>query len=71
MKHFSCIQKKTVLVVNTLKPFRTYVCVIAAQTAIGTGIFGPQFVLRTPQDGMYTNNNYSQMSDGFIYHNYH
>ena len=41
----------TYLVVNTLRPYRTYVCVIAARTAIGTGPFGNQFILESPQDG--------------------
>ena len=37
--------------VNTLKPFRTYICIIAAQTSIGMGPFGQLFILRTPQAG--------------------
>ena len=41
----------TFLVVNTLRPFRTYICVIAAQTTTGTGPFGIEFVLSTPEDG--------------------
>ena len=41
----------TYLVVNTLRPYRTYVCVIAARTAIGIGPYGNQFILRSPQDG--------------------
>lgn len=41
----------TYLEVNTLRPYRTYVCIIAARTTVGTGPFGPQFVLTSPQDG--------------------
>ena len=39
------------LVVNALKPFRTYICMIAAQTSVGVGPYSSQYVLKTPQDG--------------------
>ena len=51
---FLLYTNKTYLVVDVLRPFRTYVCIIAAQTAVGTGTFGPKFVLSTPQDGRCT-----------------
>lgn len=41
----------TYLVVNTLRPYRTYVCIIAARTSVGIGPFGPQFTLVSPEDG--------------------
>lgn len=41
------------LTVSTLLPYRTYVCVIAAVTSIGTGPFSTQIQLITPQDGTY------------------
>ena len=49
---FLLYTSNTYLEVNTLRPFRTYFCVIAAQTVIGDGPFGIQFVLKTPEDGM-------------------
>ena len=41
----------TYLVVNTLRPWRTYICIIAARTSVGTGPYGSVFVLQSPQDG--------------------
>ena len=41
----------TFLVVNSFEPFRTYICVIAAQTTTGTGPFSIEIILSTPQDG--------------------
>ena len=41
----------TTLLVDILKPFRTYVCIIAAQTSAGTGPFGAQITVQTLQDG--------------------
>ena len=49
---FLLYSNTTYLIVTSLKPFRTYVCIIAAQTGVGTGPFGTQFVLNTPEDGM-------------------
>ncbi len=42
----------TYLVVTALRPYRTYVCVIAAQTALGNGPFSAQFIVTTPEDGI-------------------
>ena len=39
----------TSLNVTILQPYRTYICVIAAVTSIGTGPFSVQLVLQTPQ----------------------
>ena len=50
---FLLYSNTTYLIVTVLKPFRTYMCIIAAQTGVGTGPFGSQFVLNTPEDGMY------------------
>ena len=48
---FLLFSATTSLTVNTLSPFRTYICIIAAQTSAGTGPFGPVFTVVTPQDG--------------------
>ena len=48
---FQVSTNKTYTLVDFLRPFRTYVFVIAARTAIGVGTFGPQLVLSTPEDG--------------------
>ena len=39
------------ITLETLSPFTTYVCVIAATTSIGTGIFSPSITTITPEDG--------------------
>ena len=41
----------TSLTVTTLRPFRTYICIITAQTAVGIGPFSGEFTLVTLQDG--------------------
>ncbi len=41
----------TTLTVTGLKPFRTYVCVIAAATSVGLGPFSAPFTVETLQDG--------------------
>lgn len=48
---FLLFSNTTTLLVDILKPFRTYVCIIAAQTSVGTGPFGTQITLQTLQDG--------------------
>ena len=50
-KTFLLFSNTTSLTVNSLSPFRTFVCIIAAQTSAGTGPFGPIFTVITPQDG--------------------
>lgn len=47
------ISVSTSLIVTTLRPFRTYICIITAQTAIGIGPFSGEFTLITPQDGKF------------------
>ena len=41
----------TELAVSNLKPYRTYVCVIAAATSVGTGPFSEIYIVKTPEDG--------------------
>ena len=41
----------TSLTVNTLQPYRNYICIVAAVTSVGTGPFSGRFTLTTPQDG--------------------
>ena len=48
---FLLFSNTTSLTVNSLSPFRTFVCIIAAQTSAGTGPYGPIFTVMTPQDG--------------------
>ena len=48
---FLLFSNSTTLTVTNLKPFRTYICIIAAQTSVGTGPYGDQFILYTPEDG--------------------
>ena len=50
---FFLFSNSTTLTVTNLKPFRTYICIIAAQTSVGTGPYGTQFILYTPEDGEY------------------
>ena len=40
------------LSINTLQPFTTYLCVIAASTSTGIGPYSMVVTLTTPQDGM-------------------
>lgn len=49
---FQLFSEETSLNVDTLVPFTTYFCVIAASTSIGTGPFSTVFTLRTPEDGI-------------------
>ena len=44
---FNLTSTSTSLTVNTLKPYCTYACVIAAQTVAGTGPFGNQLIFTT------------------------
>ncbi len=41
----------TTLTVTTLRPYRTYVCVIAATTSAGLGPFSTSVTVETPEDG--------------------
>ena len=44
---FNLTTTSTSLTVNTLEPYHTYVCIIAAETAAGTGPFGSQLFILT------------------------
>ena len=50
---FLLFSNTTSLTVNGLRPFRNYVCIIAAQTTVGIGPYSPVFTVTTPQDGIY------------------
>ena len=39
------------LALDTLSPFTTYMCIIAATTNIGSGIVSPSITIFTPEDG--------------------
>ena len=41
----------TTAVTITTNAFRTYTCVVSAQTAIGFGPYGSQITFLTPEDG--------------------
>ena len=41
----------TQLNLDSLKPYRTYVCVIAAATSVGTGPISETYVVQTLEDG--------------------
>ncbi len=41
----------TTLTVTSLRPFRTYVCVIVAATSVGLGPFSAPLTVETLQDG--------------------
>ena len=49
--NFLLFSNSTALTITNLKPFRTYICFIAAQTSVGTGPYGNPFVFYTPDDG--------------------
>ena len=49
---FLLFSNTTSLTVNGLRPFRNYVCIIAAQTSVGIGPYSAVFTVTTPQDGM-------------------
>ena len=48
---FQLTSTTTTLTINTLSPYRTFICIIAAVTSAGIGPFSTQFTLVTPQDG--------------------
>ena len=39
------------LLVESLRPFTTYVCVFAALTPVGIGPFSNTYIITTPEDG--------------------
>ena len=50
-EEFLLTSDTTMSTVTTLRPFTTYLCIIAASTSIGLGPFSTVFTLRTPEDG--------------------
>ena len=48
---FSLSSTSTNVTLTTLKPYRTYICIVAAQTAVGTGPFGTQLSFVTLEAG--------------------
>ena len=48
---FQLTATNTTLDVSSLAPFRTFICIIAAETSAGLGPFSTRFTLITPQDG--------------------
>ena len=48
---FSLVTKNSSLVLDTLKPFRTYMFAIAPMTVVGFGPTGVLFTIKTPQAG--------------------
>ena len=50
---FQIFSVTKILFINTLKPFRTYNFVIAAQTNAGVGPYSRTVTTRTPEDGKF------------------
>ena len=48
---FQLFSTTNTLTVNTLSPYTTYICIIAARTSIGLGPFSTTFTVQTPEDG--------------------
>ncbi len=53
-ERFQLTSETTYLEVTNLRPYRTYVCVIAAATSVGLGPFSTSVTVETPEDGEYT-----------------
>ncbi len=53
-ERFQLTSETTYLEVTNLRPYRTYVCVIAAATSVGLGPFSSTVVVQTPEDGEYS-----------------
>ncbi len=50
-ERFQLTSETTYLEVINLRPYRTYVCVIAAATSVGLGPFSTFITVETPEDG--------------------
>ena len=48
---FQLISNTTSLEVISLRPHRTYLCIIAAATSVGLGPFSRSITVKTPEDG--------------------
>ena len=51
---FQLTSTTTTLTVSTLSPYRTFICIIAAETSVGIGPFSTSFNVTTPQARMYS-----------------
>ena len=50
-ERFQLFSETNSLTLHSLRPYTTYICVIAAVTSAGVGPFSTTFVVRTPEDG--------------------
>ena len=50
-ERFQLTSNTTFLEVTNLRPYRTYVCIIAAATSVGLGPFSTPVTVVTPEDG--------------------
>ncbi len=50
-ERFQLTSETNFLEVTTLRPFSTYLCVIAAATSVGLGPFSTSVTVETPEDG--------------------
>ena len=50
-EYFQLTSNTSFLEVTSLKPYQTYVCMIAAATSVGLGPFSESVTVDTPQDG--------------------
>ena len=48
---FNLSSTSTSVTLTALKPYHTYICIVAAQTAVGTGPFGTQLTFLTLEAG--------------------
>ncbi len=60
-ERFQLTSETTYLEVTNLRPYRTYVCVIAAATSVGLGPFSTAFTVQTPEDGKLSFKQYVRM----------
>ena len=56
----------TYMIVDNLRPFRTHVCIIAAQTAVGTGKFVSGLTFTTFEDGAVGNLHSAHKNDFLV-----
>ncbi len=58
-EQFQLTAETNFLEVTSLRPFRTYLCVIAAATSVGVGPFSTSVTVETPMDGeLYSDGNH-------------
>ena len=50
-ERFQLTSNTTYLEVTTLRPYRTYMCIVAAATSVGLGPFSTSVTVKTPEDG--------------------